>query len=147
MEDNTINRITENLHSILPIIHKKLIGTLSEGVSLELSHYHYAILGMLSQSDALPVSAIGRRLLISKPQMTAMTDKLVRMGLVTRRTDAEDRRIIHISLTVKGRKALDGAVKRMNRNVKRKLSRLKEEDLNLLEEALANIKLVGSKID
>jgi DNA-binding MarR family transcriptional regulator len=147
MEDEIIENIVDNLHGLLPIIHKKLIGVLDEGANRDLSHFHYAILGILSGSGPLPVSEIGRRMLISKPQMTAMLDKLAELGLISRTPDAEDRRVIHISLSAKGKKALDKASQRMRENIKKKLSGLSREDREELAAALSRIKTIGSRIE
>jgi MarR family transcriptional regulator, organic hydroperoxide resistance regulator len=147
MEDEIIENIIDNLHGLLPIIHKKLIGVLDEGANRELSHFHYAILGILSESGPLPVSVIGRRMLISKPQMTAMLDRLAELGLIARTPDTEDRRVIRISLSAKGKKSLEKASRRMRENIKQKLSGLSREDRESLAEALARIKTIGCRIE
>jgi DNA-binding MarR family transcriptional regulator len=147
MEDEIIDNIVENLHGLLPIIHKKLIGVLDSGANRELSHLHYAILGILSNSGPLAVSEIGRRMIVSKPQMTAMLDKLAELGLISRMPDTEDRRVIHIALSAKGIKALNKASQSMRDNIKKKLSGLSPEDREALAAALSRIKTIGARIE
>jgi len=48
------------------------------------------------------VSAIGKQLIIAKQNMTTLIDRLMNDGLVERRYDTKDRRIINILITEKG---------------------------------------------
>ncbi len=147
IDRNIIDNIGEDIIAIMPVIHKKLINFVDEGVELDLSHYHFAILGMLSKSNALPVSEIGRRLLISKPQMTAMLNKLSDLGLVTRSQSPQDRRIVYISITPDGEKGLVQAREKIKKNLAVKLAGLSEADLEAFSAALKKINEVGSKIE
>jgi DNA-binding MarR family transcriptional regulator len=147
LNNQTIEDISENVIGILPVILKKLISFIDEGANLELSHYHFAILGMISKVGPLSISEIGRSLLISKPQMTAMIDKIVDYGLVSRTQTPEDRRVIIISLTAEGRKVLNRAIANLRSNVARKMAKLSESDLQAFSEALKTIKDIGNKID
>jgi MarR family transcriptional regulator, organic hydroperoxide resistance regulator len=147
LNNQTIEDISENVIGILPVILKKLISFIDEGTNLELSHYHFAILGMISKFGPLSVSEIGRRLLISKPQMTAMLDKIVDYGLVSRTQIPEDRRVVIISLTSEGRKVLNRAIANLQSNVAVKMAKLSESDLQAFSEALKTIKDIGNKID
>jgi len=144
--EKELDEIVDNLFAVLPVIHKKLLNFLDSGISQDISHYHFAILGMLSKADALPVSEIGRRLLISKSQMTAMIDKMADLDLVSRIPDQEDRRIIHIMLTARGKETLSQAKANIKKNVKTQLSQLEAGDIEILSEALKNIYQIGSKI-
>ncbi len=146
MENNIIEEIIENIFAIHPIIHRNLINVIDESISQGFSHDHFAILGMLSRLDALPVSEIGRRISISKPQMTVMIDKLADSGLVMRKSDSADRRIIHISITESGRELLKRAREHIIANLKKKLSDLSDADIELMSRSLADIKMVGLKI-
>jgi DNA-binding MarR family transcriptional regulator len=136
--------IVENMLSVLPMIHKKLVQTVDVEAGMGLTRYHYAILGILSKSGPLPVSAAGNRLLISKPQMTAIIDRLVDLKLVTRGSDTEDRRIINISITDQGRVVLGSAVEKIKKDVLVKVSGLSEQDRGLLTESLRNLARIGS---
>lgn len=147
VDKQIIENISEDLIGVLPVIHKKLINFLDEGTELELSHYHFAILGMLSKFRELPVSEIGRRLLISKPQMTALLDRLVELGLVRRNQVPEDRRIVKISLTPEGEKIMVQALVNLKKNMAVKLAELSEADLLAFAAALKTINEVGLKID
>jgi DNA-binding MarR family transcriptional regulator len=147
MENLIIDRVVEDLYSFLPVIHRKLKGSINKGLDLELTHYHLAILGMLSKSKVLSISEIGKRLIVSKPQMTAIIDRLINMRLVLRNSDIADRRIINISITKAGEKALVKTQVQIKKNIKKKMANLNEQDLELLAKSIDNLKMVTSKME
>jgi MarR family 2-MHQ and catechol resistance regulon transcriptional repressor len=64
--------------------------------------------------DGLPLSEVGRRLVVTKANVTGLIDRLERHGLVERVSGAapEDRRITHARLTEKGVTLLEQALPR-----------------------------------
>jgi DNA-binding MarR family transcriptional regulator len=142
-----ISTIVENLVAVMPLFHRKLVNVLDEGMSLGLSHYHFAIMGMLSKYNTLPVSEFCRRLMISKSQMTMILDKLVEKGLVSRSTDEADRRIIRISITPLGKGVLNQAVDNIKVSITQKMAHLEKQDLELFARSLKNIIEIGSKME
>ena len=56
---------------------------------------------LLLQKEPLPLSEIGRRLLVSKPNITGLIDRLERKGLI-RRENTSDRRVTIAQLTEQG---------------------------------------------
>lgn len=147
MENQAVEQIVDDLFEILPVIRKKLINVLDEGSKGEISHYHFILLNMIGKSAALSVSEIGDRISISRPQMTAMIDKLVSMELVTRVPDTNDRRIIRISITPAGKNLLSRARKRIKMRLVKKLGILDEKDLAVFAAAVNSFKVIGNKID
>ena len=68
----------------------------------------YNILRILrgQKGGGLSCSHISERMVTRDPDVTRLTDKLLKMGLVRRDRSTEDRRVVLISLTRKGEKAL-----------------------------------------
>nr|WP_255343964.1 MarR family transcriptional regulator [Methanobacterium sp. SMA-27] len=60
-------------------------------------HSYFHILKVLKKKGPLPMSEIGRRVYISKSNMTSLIDKLVENGLAERIPDTNDRRVINIT--------------------------------------------------
>lgn len=66
----------------------------------------------------LPCSDVAARLVAQVPDLTRLVDRLETAGLVKRNRDAEDRRVVRLSLTPAGRKllaSLDGPVLELHR--------------------------------
>jgi DNA-binding MarR family transcriptional regulator len=147
MKDDIIDSIDEDLFQAFHLIRKKFLRIEHEGALKDISRHHMDIMGMLYQSGILPVSEIGRRLLISRSQMTHLIDKLIRLGMVERLPDKADRRIINIKLTGGGKIALRETRGRIRENIRRKLSCLKDDELEALSISLRKLRDVTSKLD
>jgi len=112
----------------------------------ELTRLHMGILGVLRRNGDLPVSSIGEKVHVSKPQMTLLLDKLESLDLVSRGTDPGDRRVTTVRLTDRGREALDEALTVFHRNVNAQLAVLTDAELEEFGEALSTIQKVLSKL-
>lgn len=148
MKANTngaIDDIAENMLRVGLLLRKKLLKFDCE--TLDISPPHFFILVALNESGALPVSVIGRSAAISKPEMTRFTDKLGALGLVERKPDAEDRRVINLALTKKGKQVLAEVRKLIRDNIKARLSSLEPGELEKLAVSLKSLVGIVSKIE
>jgi len=93
------------------------------------------------------MSEIGRRVFISKSNMTSVIDKLVENGLAERIPDKNDRRVINIALTDKGNELLNEWRVHSNQEIKIRLSSLSDEDLEKFYESTRNMKNILEKLD
>ena len=63
----------------------------------------YIVLEVLHDRDGASLSLLGRKLYFDNPTITGIVDRMERDGLVERRRIADDRRVINVFLTAKGR--------------------------------------------
>ena len=101
---------------------------------------------VLNESGPLPISEIGKRLLIPKAQMTSLVDRLIRIGMAERLPDTKDRRITNIALTNKGRTTFMACRKLIRESIREKLSSLKDEELKELSRSLEKLIDIGTKL-
>lgn len=142
-QDAIIDNIMEDLFQAPWLVLRKLLNVEDSNITRR----HFAILGTLDRVGVLPVSEIGKRLLISRPQMTYLVDKLIGLGMVERLPDKNDRRITNLTLTSKGKTVLEENRQSLRHNMIQKLSRLKKEELEELSASLRKIRDIGSKLD
>lgn len=76
--------------------------------SVDLSLAQYRFLALLAEGSSA-ASALASGLAVSRPSVTAVADGLVARGLVERRADDDDRRVVGHALTAKGQQMLDDA--------------------------------------
>jgi DNA-binding MarR family transcriptional regulator len=69
-----------------------------------------------SGEDALPCLEVAERMITRVPDITRLVDRLVSRGLVARRKNTDDRRVVWVSITSSGLKALE-SLDRPTRNV------------------------------
>ena len=75
-----------------------------------------------------------------KPHVTVIVDKLIEEGYVERQSDPKDRRIMNILLTEKGLQDFENIKQEISENLKIKLSKLNNEEQEILAEASEKVK-------
>jgi len=77
MEDDTLDKIADELESLLPMVFKKIMKPNKDDMEIELSRMHLDIMFILNKFAQLTMSDIAKRLLISKPYNTLLVDRLI----------------------------------------------------------------------
>ncbi len=134
----------DNIHFIFPLLNRALLKP------EELTHNpmspEFRVLLLLVLHDSQPISKIGGWLGISRPNMTAVIDRLIMNGYVVRRPRTEDRRVVDISITAEGRHYMEACKEEARESVKKRLSTLSIEDKDSLFTSLENIRLILMKL-
>lgn len=60
------------------------------------------VLEYLSRQGSSPMNKVAQYLGVSRPAATGLADRLIAQGLVWRRSDPQDRRIVRVEITPKG---------------------------------------------
>lgn len=103
MEDFT-SFICYRLKSTMKRVEKHIGQGLDEfGLTMAQSFILFALL----EKDGCTLTEIGNRAQIDNSSLTTMVDKLEKEGLVERRLYAQDRRVVTLYLTEKGRELAD----------------------------------------
>ena len=106
MDEEKLNKMVDDLYLFFPLFRKKLFKHKKNLKQKKIPHSFYHILKVLKKRGELPMSEIGRLVYISKSNMTSLIDKLVENGLAERLPDKNDRRVINIALTDKGKEIM-----------------------------------------
>jgi DNA-binding MarR family transcriptional regulator len=146
MEDERLDKMVDNLYLFFPLFRKKLFKHKRRSHEGKMPHSYYHVLKILDKHGNLPMSKIGKNIHISKSNMTSLIDKLVENGLAERLPDQNDRRVINISITDKGKDVLKDWRKNSNNEIKKSLSVLSEEDLEKFYVSVENIKDILNKL-
>jgi DNA-binding MarR family transcriptional regulator len=147
MDNNVIDSIVDNIFHIFPSIYKKLLKADFEGIEAGMTYLHFLIVRMLYRTGPVPISEIGKRLMIPRPQMTHLIDQLISLDMVVRLPGTRDRRIINIDLTEKGKTTLSKCVQLLRQNIINKMQSLDEKELRELSGLLARLYEITSKIN
>ena len=102
-------RLWLRLLSCTMLIERRLAGGLRRQFGTTLARFD--LLAQLAHArdaklDGLTMSELSRRLMVSNGNVTGLVSRLVREGLITRRTSMADRRAQIVCLTPKGEQAL-----------------------------------------
>lgn len=93
----------------------------------------------ISMYDYQTVSQVAKKLHLTPGTMTSMTDRLIQKGYVERRRDADDRRVIRLYLTRKGRVLYRAHRAFHNMMVKGFLKDMNEQELKVVNKAICNL--------
>lgn len=146
MEKKHADEISESALLLFPLLKRLFTGDPSDPALASLRNQTYHILRILETRGSLPVSAIGKQLLIAKQNMTTLIDRLVNDGLVDRKNDDADRRITNIIITEKGREFLKEKRLGLKKIVGENLSKLSDEDIESLHSVFGVIRTIVHKL-
>lgn len=93
------------LQTIADLVEKRCHRFLSRKYGLTMPQYHLLLAAMYG--DATTLGSLADELNCSRGNLTGVADRLERDGWLQRERSTEDRRVVNIRLTDKGRKVLD----------------------------------------
>ncbi len=141
-----LDSTTESIMMLFPFIFKTLLKSKDKNEPVHIMSPKNRSLMVLKKNGVMPVSELGKKLCISKPNMTSLTDSLIKEGFIERSDNKNDRRIILLTITKKGETEAKKIFDNAKETVKENLSKLDEKDLEELCESIAKIKNIFSKI-
>ncbi|MCX5812325.1 MAG: MarR family transcriptional regulator [Proteobacteria bacterium] len=147
MKENQLDELSESALLLFPLLKHLFNGDSGDPALASLRNQTYHILRILERRGPLPVSAIGKQLFIAKQNMTTFVDRLINEGLVERKNDAADRRVINIIITEKGRVFVKERRQGLKKIVKENLSKLSDEDIESLHSVFDVIRTIVHKLE
>jgi len=105
-----------------------------------------SIFAFEEEDKEYPIGRLGKNAQVKRSAITNMIDRLERESIAERLRDDEDRRVVKVRLTDKGRKIRREFIQRRRKEVRKIFSKLAEEDkkalLHHLEEAYHILKRI-----
>jgi MarR family transcriptional regulator, 2-MHQ and catechol-resistance regulon repressor len=136
----------EELMGLIMVLQKDFLKIHTRFDFGELSRMHLGVLGVLRKNGEMSVSAIGEKLYTSRPQMTALLDRMEDLGLVRRGADPADRRVTTVTMTDAGRQVLEKALGAAHADISHRLAMLSERDLKEFGDALRTLQRVLAQL-
>lgn len=146
MTDDKLEIIAHNLIGIMPLFKKKILKNDCKFPQDNFNHSHLQVMVVLQEDGRQSISEVGKKLLISTPNMTKLLNKLIDEGMVERFPDKKDRRIINIDITSKGNDYLNKKFDYIKIVLKDKLSTLPNSQLEKLNKSLQDLNDVLTEI-
>ena len=146
MTEPVIDQMMDTFATLIPVFMKAIKQIQSEVLQgHDLSNVHMQIMFILNSEGQLNMSALGKKLMAPKPNVTVFIDKLIEHGHVERLYSDADRRIISIRLTEAGRNRINEHMKDMKNYFKGIITRYSEKDLETLKKSLEDINFFVEK--
>jgi DNA-binding MarR family transcriptional regulator len=139
--------IADNLLMVLPLAYKRMMRVGKSPSGKRASFLETPLLSMLERNGPMPTCEMGRRLCISKPNMTPLIKKLISEGKAKRLPGSGDRRIHMVAITSAGRMHMRDHSRAVKKDIKRNLSSLGAEDLTSLSGSLETIRCIIARME
>lgn len=111
-------------------------------LSYQLNTSEFGTLELLYNRGPQPMQSMASRLLMANSSMTYVIDKLEKKEMIVRRQDEDDKRIVMVELTEKGKAFFDAIFPNHVETLKKIYQELTEEELKFL---IKTLKKVGFK--
>jgi DNA-binding MarR family transcriptional regulator len=136
-EETPLDIAIEKLISIMPLLSKNLKGFVKTKTNLTPGSAF--VCAALDHHGKLSMSGIGAHVAVPKPHVTSLVDKLIDDNLAERLYDPNDRRVINIQLTEKGRSIFATMKKEVHDEFKQRLEFLTDDQV---ENFVASVQVV-----
>ncbi len=98
----------------------------------DFTHTEVEVLKFLHNKKNVTMKAIADYLYIKPSSATPVIDKLAENGNIKRVENKDDRRVVYIELTVKGKKTLEKKYKTIHKTIDKIFGKLNEKDKKIL---------------
>jgi DNA-binding MarR family transcriptional regulator len=134
------NTINDRLMDVLFLVTRAMKGKTEfscDTSDLTILQFHALI--FISKNKIVSMGDIADQFKISLPTATVLTDKLMKMGLIERKENIDDRRRVYISLIRKGERLMRKAIKARHQKMNKILEYLMPSDKKTLLRILTNL--------
>jgi DNA-binding MarR family transcriptional regulator len=115
MAESKPEKLAEILNSFGEAMSRLMVDQLQHHLSeLDLTLPQVQVLRILRREGTVPTGKLGHCLRISAPATSQLTDRLIRKGLIERRSSEDDRRTVLVGLSAKGLALVDRFRERRN---------------------------------
>lgn len=134
--------LIETIMTLVPVLHKKFSKDLG---SCEITRQQMELLYFINTEGEKPMSYYGTKLMISKPNLTVLADKLIDEGYIERVLSPADRRVVMLRLTDKGRDFFERQRALVTELMLEKLEDFNDPEITRLNELFGEIKSIFMK--
>jgi Transcriptional regulators len=127
MAEADYRELMELLFSVYGILHGDVFRPGKAGE--ELGRTEFGLLSQLSRRGPICSSDAAEMLRVSRPQMSAIADRLAARGLIEKEQGSQDRRSVLLDISEEGEAVLEGALSATEERVKELLSPIGDKEL------------------
>lgn len=125
--------------ALLAYMRDKFFRPLEQKTRSRMSHVQHFAVSILFRKGSRSMSELAQEMQISKQQLTPLVDKLINQGLLVKKADENDRRIVRIEVSEQGREMLREMFAEKKADLVERLRLLPDEELAELDRMLKRI--------
>ncbi|MEA3492880.1 MAG: MarR family transcriptional regulator [Candidatus Margulisiibacteriota bacterium] len=133
----------KRFEQIMPLFHKSMAHMNECCVEeMNLTPHQFIVLKIIANTDNCIMSDLSNNLGVTMGNMTTMLDRLIKEGFAARKQEPDDRRVVGVRLTNKGKDIVAKATKKRQNILLNMLKKLSNKDietmLKLIEKIVTN---------
>ncbi|MCF7871357.1 MAG: MarR family transcriptional regulator [Candidatus Omnitrophica bacterium] len=140
MADKSISQFSKELTNTISFIQRLALNMLKEKsdafIKGKITLPQYLVLDLVYRKNALKMKDIASELKVSLPAASGLVDRLVKLKMIKRISDKQDRRVVLIDLTKSGKKTVEDVGKKRKEVIEKIFSPLtsreRQDYLNIL---------------
>jgi DNA-binding MarR family transcriptional regulator len=136
---SNLEKVVADFLSFMGFMRNNFTKPASQITRLRLIPGHFHVLSSLYHRGSFPMSELGSEVRISKQQLTPIIDRLVETGMVTRRVDEQDRRIVRVEITEQGTEVYEELREEIKQSLMERFSAIPDGQLKELERMLPRV--------
>lgn len=130
MSQRNLNQYVKRFEQLMPLFHRSLSEMDHCCVEkMELTPPQLIVLKTISSIDNCMMSDLSKHLGVTMGNMTTMVDRLIKEDYLKREQSPDDRRVVRVKLTSKGKEVTAKATKRKQAMLLNVLSKLSNKDI------------------
>lgn len=136
-------KLAENFLVFFPFVYKKLMRDMPVS---DISRQKFGLLQLINSNDCNTMSYYSNKTMISRPNLTVMADKLIEEKLIERMYDPNDRRVINLKMTEKGKNVLEKHKIKVKEALLKKFEMLGDDEVKRLNELINEMESIMKNI-
>ena len=129
MDKEKLNQIVEKYEELNFLIHKRVEYLIHQQISETLTYDQHYVLKYIHKRKMTTASELAELLNVNKSAITALINRLEEKELIVRKRLAEDRRIVHLSLSERGHALFDQCEQKINVLVTKLINKFNEDEI------------------
>jgi DNA-binding MarR family transcriptional regulator len=138
-----MDSLVERIQTSFQLLKRSWDSEVFNKIDMPITKPQLFLLYVIQRNERCRLSKLAEKIEVKPSAITVMINRLEKAGYVKRTHDTVDRRSVLVELTLSGRKVLEETMQKRNEILKKQLSQLKPEEVQLLAELLE--KLVSIK--
>ncbi len=104
MDQKDLNKYIADFERLMPLFHRNIVRLDHCCVEeMALTPHQFMVLKTIADTNDCIMSDLSNKLGVTMGNMTGLVDRLIKEGHVTREHDSDDRRVVKVKLTSKGK--------------------------------------------
>jgi len=136
-------KLVDKFLVFFPYIYKRFMKDMPVSI---ISKQEFGLLHLINNHDCNTMSYYSKKIMISKPNLTVVADKLIQENLIERTYDPKDRRVIILKITEKGKNVLEEHKIKIREVIVKKFDLLNDEEIKRLCELIDEMEIILKKM-